>query len=120
MNKRARTVLKLLAVQAAVIAAVTTIFFVLGGLLAAFSAGIGGVIGLSATALSCMHILFGRMQWLPQFFLKQLFHAEALKMVLIAIMAVVAMRYLEIPALPMMLTLVAVLLANWPLLLFDT
>lgn len=113
MNKRTKAATSLIAAQIAVILIIGFIapFFVQDHPVRSVLAG--GGIGLFATVFFSLRVLAGRMEWSPQRFLQRFYRAEMQKLALIAVMTFAALVWLDLNALAVILTLAAVLTANW-------
>lgn len=119
MDRRAKTAIALITAQAGIILIISVITLLLTDTRTVLSVVTGGAVGLVATAFFSLRLFAGPREWSPQRFIRRLYRAGFQKIALIALLALAAIRWLDVAALPMMLALAAVLAAHWLVLLFN-
>lgn len=119
MDKQAKTAIALVTVQTVIVFVITVVTLLIAGSRTGLSVLTGGAVGLVATAFFSLRLFAGGPEWLPQRYIRRFYRAGFQKIALIALLVSVAIRWLNVDALPLMLALATVLMANWLVLLFD-
>ncbi len=116
-DNRVKTVLSVIAVQAALTLLAGIIALGFSSWHAAYSAVLGGVICVAGTAYSGVRAFFGRRDFDSERFLRRFYMAETQKLILMALLLVLIIKYGAIMALPLMLTFTMVSVMGWLILL---
>lgn len=113
MENRRKLAITVVATQAVITVTLAAMTFFLAGWTAAQAVFAGGSIGIIATVIAAARVLLGKPIWSPQQFLARLYRAEFQKALIIVVLVFSALHWMQLAALPLMLSLLAVLMANW-------
>ena len=117
MESRAKTAISVLVAQAAITLIASLTAFTVKDAHAALAALVGGAICLLATALFSFRVFAGKTEFSAERFLARFFWAELQKLIVQITLLVGALLWLRIPALPLVLTFAATVMAYWLVLL---
>jgi F0F1-type ATP synthase assembly protein I len=120
MNNRSKTATLLVTVQLAIVGFAATVAFILSDGRAAVAAAIGGGICLITTVFFSLRVFVGQPEWSAEQFLRRFYRAEWQKALVAVALLLAALIWLELPGLPLMLSFLAALMANWLILLIST
>lgn len=120
MNNRSKTATRLVAVQLAITGLATAVAFIISDARAAAAAAIGGGICLITTVFFSLRVFIGVPEWSAERFLRSFYRAEWQKALMAVVLLLAALNWLELPGLPLMLTFMLALMANWLVLLIST
>lgn len=120
MNNRSKTATLLVGVQLAIIGVAAGIAFIVSDARAAAAAAIGGGICLITTVFFSLRVFVGVPEWSAEQFLRRFYRAEWQKALVAVVLLLVALMWLELPGLPLMLSFLLALMANWLILLIST
>ena len=124
MNNRSKTATLLVTVQLVIVGVAAAVAFILSdgraAAAAAAAAAIGGGICLITTVFFSLRVFVGQPQWSAEQFLRRFYRAEWQKALMAIVLLLAALIWLELPGLPLMLSFLAALMANWLILLIST